>query len=382
MDDTAAPPLPFMSGALPSSEKEVPTVVERPPSFEKDIPIDDDTSPPTRHSDIHPARSKHASSLDLPGATRTSPQPSFVSRRRSVSAGREFMHSFRRRGSTKSSMARPASLRRHSSFHSGMARSHRVPSMATFRTVSSYNDPFFLDQPANNPGPARQLRRRPGGDLRAAGNVQDLEQPQRPHSTGTVSNRTHSIANSVILRSNRYVEPSEEADDVTEDEARSVNSEKRTISLVDTHSSQPNLRPSFEVEVAKLAALPDDTDDDGGIESALMKLEGRYEKKSPDVAKAPKQSPHASTAPVESSQASWIPSEIDSSQPQSYARGDDVLDRPLAPPEAEGQGMYQLSGEAFSGRVRPVQSATESDDSYSSMPILDVVLAGSLHKGE
>merc|ERR1712036_151012 len=52
-------------------------------------------------------------------------------------------------------------------------------------------------------------------------------------------------------------------------------------SLIHTHSSQPNLRPSFEAEVAKLAALPDDDDDDGGIEAALLKLEGRYEKKTP-----------------------------------------------------------------------------------------------------
>ena len=50
----------------------------------------------------------------------------------------------------------------------------------------------------------------------------------------------------------------------------------RSLSLIQTHSSRPNLRPSFEFEVARLAQLPDDDDDDGGIESTLLKLEGRF----------------------------------------------------------------------------------------------------------
>ncbi|KAF1963408.1 ras GEF [Byssothecium circinans] len=386
VDDTAAPPLPMMSGALPSLEKEdVPVMIKKSPPLQKDISKDaqlpNDKFISTCRSDLHNSPT-HGSSLEPTRTSRTSLQPSFTSQRRSVSAGREYMHSFRRRGSTKTAMARPASLRRHSSFHSGLGRSHDVPSMATFQTMSSNNDPFFLDRqpPDAAPGPARQLRRRPGGDLRAVDNVHDLEQPQRPHSTGTVSNRTHSIANSVILRSDRYIGPSEEVEEIKEDASESESPKTKPISLVATHSSQPNLRPSFEVEVAKLAALPDDIDDDGGIESALMKLEGRYEKKSPDLSKSAEQSPHVSTgpevyhpvsAPAESTNPSWIPSEVDSSQPRSYAKGDDVFHRPLAAPEAEGQGMYRLSGEAFNGRVPPVHSTVESDDSYSSIPLLD-----------
>ncbi len=55
---------------------------------------------------------------------------------------------------------------------------------------------------------------------------------------------------------------------------------KRNVSLFSTHSSKPIMRPSFEAEAKKLAQIPDDLDDDGGVESALLKLEGRYEKKS------------------------------------------------------------------------------------------------------
>jgi hypothetical protein len=159
----------------------------------------------------------------------------------------------------------------------------------------------------------------------------------------------------------------------TEDPGTEQHKEK-PISLVDTHSSQPNLRPSFEAEVAKLAALPDDTDDDGGIESALMKLEGRYEKKSPDSSPRTTISPETyrpTGLPINSSNPSYITSDPDSLQSRSYAKADDALYRPLALPEAEGQGMYRLSAENFNRRAPAVQSAVGSEDSYSSIPLLD-----------
>ncbi|KAK7725245.1 Guanine nucleotide exchange factor lte1 [Diaporthe eres] len=53
---------------------------------------------------------------------------------------------------------------------------------------------------------------------------------------------------------------------------------KRRISLLSTSSSRPIMRPSFEAEAQKLANIPDD-EDDGGVESALLKLEGRYERR-------------------------------------------------------------------------------------------------------
>lgn len=386
MDDTGAPPLPLMSGALPSPEEEDDLGAnteshhaQRGASIAQQLT--EAKVPTTRHSELYedPKVESHG---DWRRSSRSSLPRSVTAQRRSVSAGREQMHSFRRRGSTKASMSRPASLRRHASHNSGLGRPHGAASFSTFRTMSSDNDPFFLDRSPTEaaPGPARQLRRRPGGDLRAVDNVHDLEQAPRPHSTGTVSNRTHSITNSVILRSDRYVEPPSDAEKEPNEPDSEV-PEKKTISLVATHSSQPNLRPSFEAEVAKLAALPDDADDDGGIESALMKLEGRYEKKSPDLSKqSAEPSPGITVqpevyqptgAPVQSSNPSYVPSEYDSCQPQSYAKADDVFHRPLAPPEAEGQGMYRLSGEAFNRRVPAVNSAVESEDSYSSIPLLD-----------
>lgn len=68
---------------------------------------------------------------------------------------------------------------------------------------------------------------------------------------------------------------------------------KQRISLISTHSSKPVMRPSFEAEAKKLAEIPDD-DDAGGVESALAKLEGTYEKKSFKLSMEPTNAPLAS----------------------------------------------------------------------------------------
>jgi hypothetical protein len=199
-------------------------------------------------------------------------------------------------------------------------------------------------------------------------NVHDLESIQRPRSTGSISNRTHSIANSVILRSDRYIELTDEGEKVHEGEGEEENKEaKKQISLVDTHSSQPNLRPSFEAEVAKLAALPDDTDDDGGIEAALMKLEGRYEKKTPDPSPRATFVPHHGDPYVHHS-ATPDPSNLGS--PKSGS-SDGAVHRPHARPETDDRSPHGLSKEFFSRRALDVYSAVESEDSFSSIPLLD-----------
>ncbi|KAH7081807.1 hypothetical protein BKA63DRAFT_600101 [Paraphoma chrysanthemicola] len=381
IDDTGAPPVPAMSGALPAQSQEIAGDTLPAHLHERGISIDAQTPDGSihgiRHSELyddvqHPVAEEQR-------ATRAATQRPAARHRRSMSEGREpeHMHSFRRRGSTKTSIARTGSLRRHASYNSVLSRRRGPDSFATFQTMSSNNDPFFLDKPASAViTPARQLRRRPGGDLRAVDNVHDLEQMQRPHSTGSVSNRTHSVTNSVILRSDRYGDPSPEPN-VQPEQVQVEDEEppKKPISLVDTHSSQPNLRPSFEVEVAKLAALPDDTDDEGGVESALMKLEGRYEKRSPSNG-----SPR-DTVELEVYRPSGAPADNVSHEDYQSEHGapdstDDDLHRPPALSEQDSQHMYRLSAENFSRRVPAVSSQGGSEDSYSSVPLLDRGLSG------
>ncbi|PHH89024.1 hypothetical protein CDD83_6753 [Cordyceps sp. RAO-2017] len=141
------------------------------------------------------------------------------------------------------------------------------------------------------PAPLRVLRRRPGGDLRAAANVGDLDREslRRSLSVGSLATYTESVRSSFLpnARSNslgRSDSPASRAEEGRQEVfSLSRLAEKPTtahLSLFHAHSSKPVMRASFEKEAQMLAQIPDD-EDDGGIESALLKLEGKYEKKLP-----------------------------------------------------------------------------------------------------
>lgn len=140
-----------------------------------------------------------------------------------------------------------------------------------------------LVDPTDLPGPSRQLRRKPGGNLRGVDTVHDLGIIHRRQSTGSVTSPV-SIYGSPIL-----TVTSGDGDDVQIDsritrqplraqasDGDLFNAARRSsLRLLSTHSSLRHLRPSMEVEVARLREMPH-VEDDGGVESALLKLEGRY----------------------------------------------------------------------------------------------------------
>ena len=208
--------------------------------------------------------------------------------------------------STRSQQSGSVSLRRYASYQNGITsqgvQSQHQPSIsvdavtfADVRSVSAQSSspaPSLSSFPSpskvpfvHKPHAVRQLRRRPGGNLRTFGNVHELE---RPRSTGSLSNCTHSISNSISYKPSDGLCPNGQPfslgvngllrDNGNASLVGSGGLARRPYSLVQTHSSQPNLRPSFEAEVAKLAALPDEDDEGAGIEAALLKLEGRFEK--------------------------------------------------------------------------------------------------------
>lgn len=110
----------------------------------------------------------------------------------------------------------------------------------SYTDTTSTSDPFHYDR-----APLGQLRRMPGGNLKTAHHVHSLDH------TGPFIPPRHSSANATRVL--------EQAD---EDE--------------DPDSPGPH-HPSFENEVAKLADLSDSSEEEeeGGIASALRKLEGR-----------------------------------------------------------------------------------------------------------
>ncbi|RYP06924.1 hypothetical protein DL764_002872 [Monosporascus ibericus] len=144
------------------------------------------------------------------------------------------------------------------------------------------------------PPPLRVLRRMPGGDLKGVKNVADLDTSplHRSLSAGSLTTYSESLRSSYIRSPVRntggFVDVL--SSDFSQSQAGIFSlgavgeqAPKHRLSLFSTHSSKPVVRASFEAEAQKLAQIPDDVDDDGGVESALLKLEGKYEKKVPKL---------------------------------------------------------------------------------------------------
>ncbi|EHY54272.1 Guanine nucleotide exchange factor lte1 [Exophiala dermatitidis] len=159
--------------------------------------------------------------------------------------------------------------------------------------ASADHVPIVLSRPQSNPKhegtdsdgpsepktpshmPSHRLRRRPGGDLRLVENVQELDHAMHHASVDTSSIVSHSSHESLLIM---------KTDKVGQGIPPDAGPPNRAVSMINTHSSQ-HLRPSFEAAIAGFSAIPDD--DDGGLEATLLKLEGRYEKKSPPLDQHP-----------------------------------------------------------------------------------------------
>ncbi|KAM0279586.1 hypothetical protein ACHAQH_004542 [Verticillium albo-atrum] len=152
------------------------------------------------------------------------------------------------------------------------------------------------------PQPLRVLRRRRGGDLRAATNTGQLDNLplHKARSVGSLTTYSESIRSSYLRSpehdSSAFVDVassqfSPEHTNTFSLGAMAEQTPKRNLSLFSTHSSKPVMRPSFEAEAQKLAQIPDDANDDGGVESALAKLEGKYEKKQFKLSMEPTSAP-------------------------------------------------------------------------------------------
>ncbi|KAH9845837.1 Guanine nucleotide exchange factor [Teratosphaeria destructans] len=158
------------------------------------------------------------------------------------------------------------------------------------------------DEGLDMPPVGHTLRRRPGGDLKAADHVHSLELPARPYTSGSYSTAysrypssghelfgTHfsgqfSGPGSMRLPSqfspdrHYYSRASEQMSPTqmspSQAAPESLAGKDEPVSLLATHSSQPSLRPSFRLHANNLAQLPN-SPQVGGIEDALAKLEGK-----------------------------------------------------------------------------------------------------------
>lgn len=289
----------------------------------------------------------------------------------------------RQRSSRSYRSSRSMGRRRYASFTSGIVPQATIRSFdATTYSEGSLDDSSHVLVPQ----PLRVLRRRPGGDLRAVANAGDLDPAElrRSRSVGSLTTYTDSLRSSYIRSpvqdSSGFVDvvssdfSSPRRGEVFSLGAIAEQNPKRDISLFSTHSSKPIMRPSFEAEAQKLAQIPDDMDDDGGVESALLKLEGKYEKRIPvrlsmDLHRAPPET----IRPVETEEAEDEGTVISLDEKREH-RNVHVVDGPHLPSAMTAAANLQTNflGDdiARGGDVLSFLSE-DSRASYSSIPLLE-----------
>jgi hypothetical protein len=133
------------------------------------------------------------------------------------------------------------------------------------------------------------------------------------------------------------------------------------------------MRPSFEAEAQKLAQIPDDVDDDGGVESALLKLEGKYERKVAKLSIEPLKIP---SKDLQSLRGEPLPSLHDGIAKEEKKKhrhlhvGEDEV--PAVSPIDEDSATDNLAQTRFPPRSEISSFLSEdSMETYNSTPLLD-----------
>ena len=221
--------------------------------------------------------------------------------------------------------------------------------------------------------PAHTLRRRPGGHLRNIQNVHDLGPTPRPESSESTATTSDSICGSLLIMTNSAAEDSYRANEtVTE----------HPVSLIRTHSSQ-HLRASFEAVVKGLKTIPDD--DDGGLAATLLKLEGKYEKTSPEVVLCSDESDKSDEEPISDTARALDPDQHYQDPAEEKRQNPDLVvqEGPLPAVSKPGAITNNLIPVHYhqvtdtpnrvipSGLTEQPNSVALSDDSYSSVPLLE-----------
>ncbi|ETI25370.1 hypothetical protein G647_02143 [Cladophialophora carrionii CBS 160.54] len=224
--------------------------------------------------------------------------------------------------------------------------------------------------------PTQTLRRRPGGDLRGVENVQELDHGFHHTSLDTASAVSDSPHESLLIMK---TETAKQAPPVGGPPVE-VPPAPKPISLINTHSSQ-HLRPSFEAAVAGFSDIPDD--EDGGLEATLLKLEGRYEKRSPPMEQHPldgnsrrRSLPELSRISQSRLQEHAVNVEAPVAGTSVHVRttvdeiaSEESNDEPLTPEPVVAEARPAASRRSSIYGL-PTESVADSEESYGSLPLL------------
>lgn len=255
---------------------------------------------------------------------------SISSSRRSISA---------ERGSTHRKRTSPSlRLRKYASFQSGISKLSRTRPGQGSEPVPLFADPALLHDGSEKPSAGPILRRRPGGDLRKMRNGRNPLSYLRSRSIASVVDSEASTSASVSKGT------------VASRPQTSLIPPNPRYSLLQTNSSQ-DVRRSFEAAIARFAQIPDD--DDGGVESTLLKLEGKWDD---------------SGEYGSDGQRLGLPS-------TAHGYGDPRANRCNVPIQQNGQDAQGDPYAQIRRRLVPLRpysdSVAESEESFSSIPLLE-----------
>ncbi|KAL2375488.1 hypothetical protein RJ035_001369 [Blastomyces gilchristii] len=238
-------------------------------------------------------------------------------------------------------------LRRYASYHNGMINLRKHPSIDSTGEAASRGE---SSRGSGEKLPTRMLRRRPGGDLRKIRNVHDLQAVPRARSFASRTSYTDSMAESLLFLNSdgtAGIPPSGRR------EHEEILLPMERYSAAGTRPSQ-QIRASFEAAVARFAKIPDD--EDGGIESTLLKLEGKWERPSPNT-------PRDSQGPLSTGD---ILTDKHNDRNGEFYRHQSLAEPSILP-------TYQSdNGRTLSALTAPdTESFIGSEDSYCSIPLLE-----------
>ncbi|KAK6435741.1 Guanine nucleotide exchange factor lte1 [Oleoguttula sp. CCFEE 5521] len=231
----------------------------------------------------------------------------------------------------------------------GLQPSRSAPDMPDrARKSSGVHSPTSVMSPGPN-----QLRRRPGGDLKAAEHVHELETETRGYSGDTFSTVSRSQPHSGVMSrelSGTHFSGMNHTSQLAG--LRSPGKVRDSYSLLEGGPrSPPFMRPSMEADARGFAAKEAVTPG-GGIEDALKKLEGTYA--------TPRMSKRASTTVLDDWQRQ--------SRVQESRRSQERDDLQILSPRTDRQGasIYHLSGtDAYSDGA-----VSQLSDELSTAPVL------------
>lgn len=222
-------------------------------------------------------------------------------------------------------------LRKYASFQSGISKHRQSMGSDTGRSIESSS--IVQESSDKHFGPS--LRRRPGGNLRQMQYVDDIDPTSGRGSFMSSHSYDHSLAETTTTTT----------DEIVSRPPTALVPPNPRYSLVHDKPNR-NVRRSFEAAIARFAEIPDD--DDGGIESTLLKLEGKWSP--PATNEVPDGHDHGHPSPMERDELGW---DTVSQRRQTERFAYSTARGRLAPP-------------------RPYSdSVAESEESYNSIPLLE-----------